>query len=314
MNNKPRTLRFKSREEWLRQRTEGIGASEIASIVGLNPWETPYQLWRRKTGLDEGKAENFAMRAGHYLEDAVSRFWQDETGLRVIKSSAADFIITNKDVAPHLQVSPDRLFWLSEEKKSGKGILECKTTQKQIDPDDLPRHWFCQVQANLGVAGFTQGSLAWLTAGREFGYKHINLVPNFFQWLTDECERFWHDHIETRQEPPLTAVQDILAKYALHTEGKIVETTADIYEVYKALKDVKADIKKLEAQQAAYEEKIKTAFQDAEALTYGGQTLATWKAPKPANKFDSKALLEADPNTYALYLRPQQGARRFVLK
>lgn len=45
-------IRPKDREEWLQVRKSGIGSSEVATIVGLNPWETPYQLWRRKVGLD----------------------------------------------------------------------------------------------------------------------------------------------------------------------------------------------------------------------------------------------------------------------
>ena len=67
-------IRPESREEWLKYRESGIGSSEVATIVGLNPWESPYQLWRRKLGLDPAKQENFAMKAGHYLEDAVAQF------------------------------------------------------------------------------------------------------------------------------------------------------------------------------------------------------------------------------------------------
>ena len=160
MNNT--IIRPKSREEWLEVRKSGIGSSEVATIVGLNPWETPYQLWRRKVGIDPPKEENFAMKAGHYLEDAVSRFWADETGRKVIKRSAGDWIIRDNK-HPFLQVSPDRTYWLGESRANDdKGILECKTTQMSIDADDLPKHWFCQVQYQLGVAGYTQGSLAWL--------------------------------------------------------------------------------------------------------------------------------------------------------
>ena len=65
-------IRPKDRAEWLEYRKDGIGSSEVATILGLNPWETPYQLWRRKKGLDAPKDETFAMKAGHYLEDAVS--------------------------------------------------------------------------------------------------------------------------------------------------------------------------------------------------------------------------------------------------
>ena len=38
-------IRPKDRNEWLEHRKSGIGSSEVATILGLNPWETPYQLW-----------------------------------------------------------------------------------------------------------------------------------------------------------------------------------------------------------------------------------------------------------------------------
>ena len=90
-------IRPKDRAEWLEYRKDGIGSSEVATILGLNPWETPYQLWRRKKGLDAPKDETFAMKAGHYLEDAVSQFWSNETGREVIKSSAGDWLYKNTE-------------------------------------------------------------------------------------------------------------------------------------------------------------------------------------------------------------------------
>ena len=45
-------VRYKSREEWVANRSLGIGASEVGTMLGINEWETPYQLWRRKKGLD----------------------------------------------------------------------------------------------------------------------------------------------------------------------------------------------------------------------------------------------------------------------
>ena len=179
-------IKPKDRAEWLEHRKYGIGSSEVASILGLNPYETPYQLWRRKKGLDKPKDETFAMKAGHYLEDAVTRFWADETGREVIKSSASDWLFVNKE-KEYLRVSPDRTFWIPGMPKNNtnKGILECKTTQMQIDADDLPKHWFCQVQYQLGVSELQQGSLAWLSAGREFGYRDITFVPDFYVWMVE---------------------------------------------------------------------------------------------------------------------------------
>lgn len=308
-------IRPKDRTEWLKYRESGIGSSEVATIVGLNPWETPYQLWRRKVGLDAPKQENFAMKAGHYLEDAVAQFWHDETGQDIIKSSAGDWLIVN-DERPYMRVSPDRTYWLADmpHNNANKGILECKTTQMSIDADDIPKHWFCQVQYQLGVAELEQGSLAWLCSGREFGYKNLALVPDFFAWLVEEVEKFWLDNIQGKQEPTAANVQDILLKYNRHTDGKIVEVNDEIFAAYKDLKAVKEELSSIEEKKAALEEKIKLGFGDAEAISYEGQTLATWEAPKPSSKFDAKAFTAAHPDLAKEYTIPTQGARRFLLK
>lgn len=307
-------IRPANREEWLEVRKSGIGSSEVATIVGLNPWETPYQLWRRKVGLDKPKEENFAMRAGHYLEDAVSRFWMDETGRQIIKRSAGDWIIRDND-RPYLQVSPDRTYWLGESRaNSEKGILECKTTQMTVDADNLPEHWFCQVQYQLGVAGYEQGSLAWLCSGRNFGYADIAFVDNFFGWLIDSVDRFWIDNIQGGKEPDPINVADVLLKYNRHTDRKSIEVSDEIFDAYSQLKDVRKELDALDKRKEALEAQIKLAFMDAEAITYGGSTIATWKAPKPSEKFNAKAFQATHPELAAEFMETSQGARRFLLK
>lgn len=308
-------IRPSTREGWLKARETGIGSSEIATVVGLNPWETPYQLWRRKIGLDAPKQENFAMKAGHYLEDAVSQFWADETGREIIKSSAGDWLIRDNE-HPFLQVSPDRTYWLTGKKRNdtNKGILECKTTQMQVDGDDIPKHWFCQVQYQLGVAGLEHGSLAWLCCGRDFGYRDIDFVPDFYKWLAEEASKFWHENVLARVEPSAISVRDVLIKYNRHTDGKIIEVGAEIFDACRELKEVKGKIRDLEGDKEALEERIKMVFGDAEGISYDGQTLATWKAPRPGNKFDTKAFTQAHPEMAKEFTIQTQGARRLLLK
>lgn len=308
-------IRPKDRAEWLEHRKHGIGSSEVATILGLNPWETPYQLWRRKKGLDAPKDETFAMKAGHYLEDAVSQFWADATGREVIKSSAGDWLIVNSE-RDFLRASPDRTYWIPGLPKSNenKGVLECKTTQMSIDADDLPKHWFCQVQYQLGVSELTQGSLAWLCSGREFGYKDIAFVQDFYGWMTEEIERFWVDNILGGVEPAATSVADVVTKYARHTEGKIIEVSDEMLTVYTRLKEVRAEIAKAEVEKEELEAKIKIGFGDAEAISYNRQTLATWKASKESAKFDSKAFCQAHPDLAQSFTKTVPGTRRFILK
>lgn len=310
-------LIFNSREEWLEARKDGIGASEVATIVGLNPWETPYQLWRRKLGIDPPKPMNAAMNTGHILEDGVAQYWAQATGREIIKTSKADFMFIDES-RPFLRVSPDRTFWVEGATRNddNKGILECKTTRMKVDPDDLPKYWFAQLQMNLGVAGYTQGSLAWLSAGQgfDFGYRDLKFVPDFYEWLVYETEKFYRDNIIRKQEPTAVSVKDVLLKYNRHTDKKIIETSDEVFESYQKLKEVKKEIKALEEVQEKHEAIIKMAFADAEALTYGGDTIATFKAPKASLKFDAKTFQAEHPDLAKPYMQESQGARRLLLK
>jgi putative phage-type endonuclease len=310
-------IRPANHDEWLEVRRQGIGSSEVATIVGLNPWETPYQLWRKKLGIDAPKAENAAMRNGHILEDSVARWWGAENPAReIIKRSAIDWIARDND-RPYLQVSPDRTFWLGDSRQpDAKGILECKTTRMKVDSNNVPKYWFVQVQYQLGVSGYQQGSLAWLSAnnGFDFGFKDLQFVPDFYAWLVEEVARFWTDCILGRKEPDPISAQDVMLKYTRHTEGLSRECSDDTFEAYQELKQVRKELDALDERKAKLEDSLKMAFLDAEALSYGGDLIATWKAPKPSAKFDAKAFQKSYPDIAKEFTTMQQGSRRLLLK
>lgn len=304
----------KNRAEWLEARKMGIGSSEVATILGVNPYETPYQLYRRKKGLDAPKEETFAMKAGHILEDAVAMFFQQETGKKIINSSKGDWLVVDKE-RPYLRVSPDRTYWLSEARnKDNKGILECKTTQKIIDPDDIPNYWFVQLQYQLGVSKIYTGSVAWLSSGRSFGYREFEFNEEFYSWMVEEVKKFWIDHIMANKEPDVINVADAMIKYSTHTADRIKEVGEDILKVYSDLKELKGKISELESKKKEFEDILKMQFCDAEAITYMGETLATWKTSSPSIKFDDKTFAKDHPDMYNSYIKETTATRRFLLK
>lgn len=309
-------IKYKNREEWLQGRSKGIGASEAGTVLGLNPWETPYQLWRRKKGIDPPKVENFAMKAGHYLEDAVSKFYADESHCQIIKASTDDFTILDPD-CPILRVSPDRTFWRLNAKHNDaeKSILECKTTQMTIDPNDVPKHWFCQLQMNLGVGEYKDGALAWLTMGREFGFLDVDFDPDFFGWMKGEIKEYWERYIIGNEIPTATTADDVLLKFSRHSAGKEIMATEEIIEQINRLKDIKEQSKLFEKEQKEIEGNLKLFFEDAESIVdAGGKTLATWKSPKPSMTFDKKRFESENPELYNSYCKESQGARRLLVK
>lgn len=309
-------VRLNKREDWLQVRGSGIGSSEVATIIGLNPWQTPYMLWRRKTGRLAEQPQNFLMKAGHYLEDAVARFWQDETGRQVIKRSAGDWLVICCE-HPHRRVSPDRTYWLDSahpKRDDNKGILECKTTQKAVDPDDIPPYWFCQLQYQLGVAEVPRGSLAWLSQGRDFGYKDVEFVPSFFEYLIEEVDRFWIDCVQGGKEPAPINAEDVYAKYPLHEAGKVVPVGEEAWRAYQQLKAVREELESLDERKKALEDSLKILFGNAEEINYDGQVLATWRAAKPSAKFNQRRFAEENPDMVLKYTEEQAGSRRFLLK
>lgn len=311
----PKRLFFNDRTEWLEARKQGIGASEVGSVIGVNPWETKYQLWRYKMGLEAPKEENFAMKAGHYLEDAVSKFYADETGANIIASSAQDFMIVD-DKRSFLRVSPDRTYWASGalQNAANKRILECKTTQMTIDPDNIPMHWFCQLQMNLGVSGATHGALAWLTMGREFGYKEISFDKEFYDYLCSEVEKFWYENIINKVEPEATTVEDVLTKFPKNIFGKTISATDELVDKCRQLKEIKEEISSLTAAKNDLEDSIKLAMEDAEAVIKDGKPLVTWKSAKDSNKFNEKRFAAENPELYVSYKEVVAGSRRFLVK
>lgn len=312
------TIVSKTHDEWLKSREGGIGSSEVGTILGLSSYETPYQLWLRKTGqVPKVEQESFLMKAGHYLEDAVSRFYADEAGMVIVKSSAKEFVVVDRE-RPFMRVSPDRYYFPKNAKRTAenKGIVECKTTQKPVSYDDIPKSWFCQLSYQMGVCGVNQGALAWLISGRDFGFRNFNHDPDFFAWITEEVERFWTDCIVGGQEPPLINVADVLIKFPRHTVGKAVEASAEIYEKWQELCATNAEVKRLSALKGELEDAIKIAMGDSESLVSpnDGHTLVTWKSGKDKSSFDAKRFEAENPDIYEKYIITKPGSRTFLCK
>lgn len=312
-------IKTKSHSEWLEHRSKGIGSSDVAAILGLSKWKTPYKLWLEKTGQSVNQEdESPILRAGHYLEPVVAQYCADETGLEIIKTTSEEFIVVDKE-RPYLRVSPDRYAWLPNcrHTKDNKVIIECKTTQNGWDPDDIPTAYFLQCMYQMGVCEINQTYLAWLERGLNFNYKRLVFDKDFYQdVIVAEVEKFWTDYVIGGQEPPLVDVSDVLLKFPKQTDGKVISASESVMEAYLNLKETNAEIKRLESVKTDLEETIKMSLLDAETLVSStdNKALVTWKAGKAKSKFDEKKFSDENPELYAKYITQVQPSRRFTLK
>lgn len=306
-------LRSDNRADWLTERSKGLGSSDIATIIGANPYRTPYELWAERKGLaPKAEGNSFLMELGHSLEPVIADFYERYTGRRILPESVGDWMYVDEE-KDFLRASPDRLFELP--KGRGEGILEIKSTSLRIDPDDLPRYWFCQLQYQMGIGQKEHGSIAWLSQGRDLGYQDFDFNPKFYEYLKEQATEFWERYIIGDEEPPLTSPKDYALKYTQHTEGKTLQADSETLTAYHRLKDIKTQIKDLETQEEILTTQIKVALLDAEALIDAtGATLLSYKTNKDSERLDSKRLKAEAPELYASYCKTTKGARVLRLK
>lgn len=303
-------------DEWLNHRSQGIGSSEVGVLLGVNPYETKYQLWRRKMGIDPPKEETFAMKAGHYLEDGVACMFRDETGYNILEDSKGDFIIAD-DEFPHRRVSPDRIYLINPkggDDISNMGILECKTTQMDVDFEDVPKYWEAQLQYQMGVSGIKKGAIAWLCSGRYFGYREYDFDPALFKLIASAVDDFWHTNVLGAQEPEQVTKEDIILRWDKSELGKILEADDDILHIIKNLKECKALEKELQEQIEKFETAVKIFMKDAESLCLHGKPLVTYKSVKQRVIFDSERFKGDHGDMYSAYCKGSKPSRMLLVK
>jgi putative phage-type endonuclease len=300
-----------------------IGSSEIASVLGVSPYRSPFQLWDEKTNGSTFTGNKYT-KAGTFLEPAVVRFFEDATGADIVPGFVDDIRFTH----PRVKIAtatPDRLYTRLREGRLIRGIVECKTTQINItDENEVPPSWFCQAQYQAEIFNAYQTAhggemceeitIAWLVRGLEFRYAHFEVDMEFGRHLIERAAEFWENFVETGKAPDYETAEDVLTAYPKHTDGATVEATDETVQAYEQLVGIEAQIKALEEEADIIKDNFKKIMKDAEAVTYFGSVLATWKATKPTRRLDTKRLKAEAPQVYEQFLGEPKSSRRFLIK
>lgn len=131
-------------EDWHKARENSIGGSEISTIVGLNPFESPYTLWAKKTGkIPAGIEENWAIRFGKAFEEPILKLWAEEHPEYEVFLTG-----TYQDaLLPFRHANPDAL---ARHRESGDWVvIEVKTGRQTWET--VPAGYVAQVQHYLDI-------------------------------------------------------------------------------------------------------------------------------------------------------------------
>lgn len=146
--------------EWNEARRDTINGSEIAAVLGISPYDSPFSLWHRKAGRIGEVEQSDEMYWGNQLEPVI----RDEFNRRHQRAFA-----------------PSGLFRHHERMWQGGGpdgiddgeLLECKTARYdegwgEPGSDQIPVHYRAQCLWYLDVFGYQVCHVAVLIAGSEF--------------------------------------------------------------------------------------------------------------------------------------------------
>ncbi len=206
---------LKSRYDWLENRKNGIGGSEISAVVGLNPYMTNTDLWELKTG----KKEPDDISDKPYIQYGT----QAEMHLRGLfrldfPEYSVDYVENNSfrnDKYPWALASLDG--WLTDE-DGRKGILEIKTTeilqsmQKEKWNQQIPDNYYCQCLFYMAVleADFAILKAQLKTVFNGIPYlqtRHYKIerseVKQDIDFLMEQGAGFWNKYVLTGKKPPL---------------------------------------------------------------------------------------------------------------
>lgn len=307
------------REDWLTVRKQGIGSSDAAAAVGLNPYKSPLELWLEKTGRDAGlpKAdpndEESPTYWGNILEPIVAAHYTKRTGRRVRRINA---------VLQH----PDRnLSWMLaniDREVTGSSevqILECKTAGingARLWKDGVPEYVQLQVQHQLAVTGKQAADVAVLLGGQHLEIHRIERNDRLIARLIELEQHFWQ-YVVSDTPPPADGSESAdRALRCLYPEdnGQTLDFTLD-----RTLSATFADwvaVRQTIAEHEQLEAKLKQALQQAigEATRAHFETgEVTWKKAKDSLVLDVTRLLADQPDLLQRYAVAKPGSRRFLI-
>jgi putative phage-type endonuclease len=152
--------------EWLEARRHGITASEIAILMGLSPYSSPFALYHRKTGALPQEEDKAVFERGHVLEPYIAeKFAERHPEFDVAGDGRTLWVHPERSWQ---LATPDR--WIAETGLDNEfemlAVLECKTDAGgdwgDEGSDDIPVHYRAQVLWQMDVMGVTTGYVACL--------------------------------------------------------------------------------------------------------------------------------------------------------
>ncbi|MFP3709687.1 YqaJ viral recombinase family protein [Paraburkholderia sp. SIMBA_009] len=305
-----------SREDWLEVRKNGIGGSDAAAAVGLNPYKSMLELWLEKTSRDADLPKpdpddtTEPVYWGTLLEPIVAASYTKQTGNRVRRINA----VLRHPSIPWMLANLDREVVGVPDVQ----ILECKTAGEfgaRLWRDGVPEYVQLQVLHQLAVSGKQTADVAVLLCGQRLEVHRIERDDALIARLIELEAAFWR-YVETDTPPPGDGSEsaDRALRCLYPGAGGSVDFTDDrrLSSTFADLVDVRAEIEARQQIEARLKQTIQQAMAEADRAQFETGSVS-FKRSKDGSGIDLKLLLADHPHLATQYAITKPGTRRFLV-
>jgi putative phage-type endonuclease len=237
-----------------------IGGSDVASIFGVSPWKSAYDLWEEKTATEfvpqevDSKREKLYKR-GKFLEPWVLSMLEEERGLFVLGRNQ----IYHDAEHPWMRAEID--FELQTDAGLSNG--DVKTIHPfaalewgEEDTDQIPLNYALQFMWGLMVTGRPLCVVAVLIGADDLRVYMVKRDDELIAEIRRRVVQFWTEHVVPKKAPTPQTVSDI-HKVLFKFGGFPVAMDDALAEALKKIRDVKEAAKEIKKLQEQYELEIK---------------------------------------------------------
>ena len=306
------------REDWLEVRRTGIGSSDAAAAVGLNPYQSQLELWMQKTGKADllpavdPSDDSSPMFWGSLLEPIVAAHYTKRTGNKVRRVNA----VLQHPEHPWMLANVDR----EVVGASDVQLLECKTAGihgARLWRDGVPEYVQLQVMHQLAVTGHQAADVAVLVGGQELRIFRIERDEALIARLIALEHAFW-DMVQNGTTPPgdgsESSEKALRCLYPFDT-GNQVDLSEDeaLNATFEELLQARMQLDATQKREARLRQHIQIHMGEASKALFACGGSVTWKRSKEGQTFNTSQFVQDHPTLAQRYMSVRAGSRRFCI-
>ena len=310
-----------SNHDFTQDRTKYIGGSDIGAILGQSKFRTPLEVWMEKTGKETKQSDSLPLRFGSFAEEFVASEYARATGFALLHDESIYIHPTYPFMSAHIDrfVLGDAIG--NEMGNTASRLLECKTANPfsrgdwgEPGTDQVPMSYLCQCIWYMAITGIEQCDLAVLFGNSDFRIYEIVRDLELEVLVIEKAQHFWHEYVLKDVPPPAQTETDYQVLFKKSDPSKTVEANPKTLKLIRQLQSLSKQSGDVDEQIMQIKQHIMNEMKEAEVLSYQGNVIATWKAPKLSFRLDSKRLEQEEKEVYERLKMPVQSSRRLVIK